>query len=158
MNDQPTIMKEAERHSRRLGTIAIDAGAASWKHDELMREVCNASNAAKQDALARLAALNASYEAVPTATSPFRSALSSIGLPLTGGAVASLMLIGLAFATQPGMTAAAIPAPKAPIMSSADAEQFRALITQGIAAVLRALGDHAACADSAEPVHPVWHR
>lgn len=93
------IMEEAERHSARLGKTAIGASNASWKHDDLMREARHASGAPKQDALARLAALNASYGDVPADIPRPNSGLRSIASHMAGGAAMVLVLFTLAPAT-----------------------------------------------------------
>ena len=93
------ILEEAERNSARLGKTAIGAGNASWKHDDLMREVRHASGAPKQDALMRLAALNASYGNVPAAVPRSNSGLRSILSHMAGGAAMVLVLFTLAPAT-----------------------------------------------------------
>lgn len=136
---EAAIEKDAEWHSRRLGKRAIEASNASWKHDDLMREVRLAYGAAKRDALARLAALIASYDDKP---SRFRSVAVS-------GAVAGAVLCGLAFVTFPGPIAAAPLPPEVPVLSPADAAKMRQLII-----TLREIfSDLAACPVTAEPIH-----
>ena len=108
---EQSLMEEAERHSRRLGTLAIAASNASWKHDEAIRAVRHAHGAARKDALDRLAALIASYgdetPATPAAPSRFRVGTANIVRTLASGTVAGLILFGVTFATRPGLTAAA---------------------------------------------------
>lgn len=102
---ESSLMQEADRHSRRLGKILIDASNASWIHDELMREVRLAFGEAKRGALVRLAALIASYNAVPVdspvPTSRFQRGMSAIGRTFVSGAVAGMVIFGLELAAKP---------------------------------------------------------
>ena len=94
-----SIMELAEHHSARLGKTYISAGTASWKHDDLMREVRLAHGAPRRAALDRLDALNRSYdcEGDTSAEEPrSRHGLRSIGRTLANGAVAGVVLFGLA--------------------------------------------------------------